>query len=53
MVVMKVLRKVLELLNKVMEAVVRKLPSYPIDPLYPWIIIWIILPLLLSLSGLM
>jgi|GEM_PF-2241279 len=50
---MKMLRKVLELLNKAMEAVVRKLPPYPIeDPLYPWIIIWIILPLLLSLSGL-
>jgi len=48
---MKMLRKVLELLDKAMEAVARKLPPYPIDPLYPWIIIWLILPLLLSLIG--
>jgi len=45
--VRKMLRKVLELLDKAMG----KLPAYPIDPLYPWIIIWLILPLLLSLMG--
>jgi len=50
---MKTLRKVLELISKATEAIVRKLPPYPIDPLYPWIIIWLILPLLLSLIGVM
>jgi len=46
---MKMLRKVLELLDKATEAVARKLPPYPIDP-FPWmwwIIFWLILPLLL------
>ena len=50
---MKTLRKVLELISKATEAIVRKLPPYPIDPLYPRIIIWLILPLLLSLIGVM
>jgi len=48
---MKVLRRFLELISKAMEAIARKLPPYPIDPLYPWIILWLILPLLLSLIG--
>jgi hypothetical protein len=48
---MKMLRRVLELLDKATEAVARKLPPYPIDP-FPWmwwIIFWLILPLLLGL----
>jgi hypothetical protein len=48
---MKVLRKVSKLLNDFLEVVAEKIPPYPIDPFFPWII-WIILPLLLFLTGL-
>ena len=48
---MEMLRKVMELFDKAIEAVARKLPPYPIDPL-PWmwwiIILLLILPLILS-----
>ena len=50
---MKMIKKILKLFNRAMETVARKLPAYPVDPLYPWIIIWLILPLLLSLSEVM
>jgi len=43
------MKKVLKLLDELLETIIQKIPPYPIDP-FPWIImwiIWIILPLLL------
>jgi hypothetical protein len=48
---MKVLRSVSKLLNDFLEAVAERLPLYPIDIFYP-LLLWIILPLLLFLMGL-
>jgi hypothetical protein len=45
------IKSISKLLNELLETIIQKIPPYPIDP-FPWIIMWIILPFLLLLMGL-